>query len=144
MRIVEDKLRSEDGYFTIEAVYLVSLIFLLMFVVMLTGLYICDINQAKSFLNQRVTELSRDGEEYKSSAQAEDRVYLKQQLFVTELKDYAISKTSEKVKGQITLSMRVNVPLIGDWFGNLWSDSFSLSVDVGNNVEQMRRWNQIE
>jgi len=51
-------LKMEEGYFTIEALFLVTLLFWLVLVVMMTGLYICDLNQAKSFLNQRVTELS--------------------------------------------------------------------------------------
>ena len=136
--------KNEDGYFTVEAVSLVTLVFLLMFAVMMSGLYICDLNQARSFLNQRVTELSRNEEEYESSQQMEDRKQMQRQLFVTKLIEYSISKTGERVKGEMKLSMRMNVPVITDWFGSLWTDTFSLTVDVGNNVEQMRRWKLIE
>ena len=118
--------KEEAGYFTIEAAFLVPLIFLLVFAVMLSGLYICDLNQAKSFLNQRVTELSLNGEKYEGEAQAEDKNQLKRQLFVTSLTDFYIKKTESKVQGEVSLSMRPNVPVIGDWIGKVWTDTFSL------------------
>lgn len=136
--------KEESGYFTIEAVFLVTIIFSIACTVILTGLYICDLNQAKSFLNRRVTELSSNGEEYGSGDESEDRSRIKKQLFVTNLTDFSISKTEQKVKGSIVLSMKLSVPFIEEWFGGLWTDRFSLTVDVGDNADMMRRWEQIE
>ena len=147
MQIAEtkiEKMKAEEGYFTIEAIFLVTMLFSIMFVVIMSGLYGCDLNHAESFLGRRVTELSRDEKAYEDSERMEDRKQIKTLLFVTELKNYSIVKSGGKVKGTVELSLRLNVPLIGDWFGSLWKDSFSLCVDVGNNVEQLRRWNQIE
>ena len=64
---------GEEGYFTSEASFLVTFVFLLLFAVILSGLYICDLNQAKSFLNERVTELSSNQESYDSNALLEDK-----------------------------------------------------------------------
>ena len=144
MERLTEQWKAEDGYFTIEAAFIVTMVFLLTFAVLLTGLYICDLNQAKSFLNRRAAELSLDTEPYNSDEAAKDRNQIKSQLFVTNLTDFTISKTEEQVKGTIALSMKRNIPMIGDWFGGLWTDRFSLALDVGNNADMMRRWEQIE
>ena len=135
---------EEEGYFTLEASFLVTFVFLLLFAVILSGLYICDLNQAKSFLNQRVTELSSDKEPYDSNALSEDKKQIESQLFVTGLTEFDIGKTDKQVEGSIGLSMRISLPMIGKWFGQLWTDRFCLCVDVGNATERLRRWNQIE
>ena len=136
---------TEEGYFTVEAAFLVTMAFLLVSVVVLTALYICDLNQAKGFLNQRVTELSLDGDSsYGSECLSEDKSRIRQQLFITKLTDFLITKTERQVKGKIVLSMKINIPMIGDWFGSIWTDTFSLTVNIGDNVEMMRRWEQLE
>jgi len=136
--------KEEEGYVTIEVVFLVTLIFLLVCAVMLSGLYICDLNQAKSFLNRRATELSINEESYESDDLSKDKQRIESQLFVTSLTEFYIVKTKSQVKGKIVLSMKLNVPMIGEWFGQLWTDTFSLNLEVGNHADRMRRWEQIE
>ena len=138
------KWKEEEGYFTLEASFLVTTAFLLVTVILLSGLYICDLNQAKSYLNQRVVELSLDEKSYESESVLEDRNRLGQQLFVTKIRDFVITKSGRKVKGEVSLSMMINVPIIGDWAGDLWTETFSLAVNAGNNVEMIRRWEQLE
>lgn len=135
---------EEAGYMTVEASFLVTFVFLILFTVMLAGLYVCDLNQAKSFLNQRVTELSVKEENYAASLLAQDRSRIKEMLFVTKLSDFNITVTEKEVSGRMKLSMNVNVPLIGDWVGRFWTNEISLKVDRGNNTEIMRRWEWFE
>lgn len=135
---------GEDGYFTVEASFLVTLVWLLVLAVIMTGLYICDLNQAKSFLHERVTELSRDDTAYENDQQQADYARIKSQLFITNVVDFSISKSSNKVEGAVELSMKLNIPLMDGWFGKIWGNSFSLSAEVGNNAEKMRRWTLIE
>ena len=136
---------AEEGYFTVEATFLVTMAFLLVSVVVLTALYICDLNQAKGFLNQRVIELSLDGDSsYGSESLSEDKSRIRQQLFITKITDFLITKTEKQVKGKLSLSMKINIPMIGDGFGSIWTDTFSLTVNIGDNVEMMRRWEQLE
>ena len=141
---IKEVWEEESGYFTLEAAFLVPLLFLILFAVMLSGLYICDLNQAKSFLNRRVTELSIKEEDYDSHAYAEDKNQIRKMMFISQITDFSITQTEKQVKGSITLSMSPNVPVIGDWLGRLWTDSFSLCVDVGDNVDMLRRWEQNE
>ena len=136
--------KREDGYFTMEASFLITMVFLLTSVILMTGLYICDLNQAKSYLNQRVTELSLEEEEYEKERLSEDINRLRQQLFVTKITDFLIIKTEKQVSGEVSLSLKMNLPIIGDWIGKLWTDNFSLTVNVSDNVEMMRRWEQSE
>ncbi|MBE5956150.1 MAG: hypothetical protein E7253_06835 [Lachnospiraceae bacterium] len=136
--------KEEEGYFTVEAAFLVPFLFSLVFAVMMTGLFICDLNQAKSFLNQRVVELSLDGEAYGHEELARDRDRLKQQMFITKITDFMITKTDKEVKGSVEVAAQFSIPLIGDWIGGLWKDSFSLCADVGDNVDTIRRWRLIE
>lgn len=135
---------GEEGYFTVEASYLVPVLCFLILGIMLAGIYICDLNQAKSFLNRRVTELSRNEEEYLAADLSEDKIFLKSRMLLTEVADFSITKTETKVEGYVELKMNLSIPLIGQWIGNAWRNSFSLSVDVGNNAEWMRRWDQLE
>lgn len=135
---------GEEGYFTVEASYLVPILCFLILGIMLAGIYICDLNQAKSFLNQRVTELSRNEKEYLAADLSEDKIFLKGRMLLTEVADFSITKTDTKVEGHVELKMNLSIPLIGQWIGNAWRNSFSLSVDVGNNAEWMRRWDQLE
>lgn len=134
----------EDGYFTLEAAFIVPMVFVLLLVVMLSALYLCDLNQAKSYLNSRVTELSGSGETYKSSTLQEDKKRLDRLLFIADIKKLSIVKNDDKVKGELELSMRLQVPLLDDWFGTVWTDSFSCVVEMGDNAERMRRWSLLE
>ena len=138
------KWKEEEGYFTLEASFLVTTAFLLVTVILLSGLYICDLNQAKSYLNQRVIELSLDEKSYESESVLEDRSRLGQQLFVTKIRDFIIIKSGKQVEGEVSLTMMINVPIIGDWVGDLWTETFTLTVNASNNVEMIRRWEQLE
>lgn len=133
---------SEEGYFTVEAAFLVPLVILLLFLVMESGLYLCDLNQAKSFLNVRITQLSASSQPYEADALQEDKERIKKKLFVTNVSDFSIKKSKNKVEGTLRISMRF--PVLGEWVGKFWNAGFTFAADIGDNAEQMRRWSQLE
>lgn len=151
MLTVEEKARQrikglerEEGYFTLEASFLVPILCFLAVGIVMLGLYLCDLNMAKSYLSQRVLELSKDDTAYGDTEKKADMEALENRLFMATMTDYSVSKTEWRVKGELELTMNLSVPLVGEWMGNLWKHSFCLTVDRGNNTEQMRRWDQIE
>ncbi len=137
-------LRENKGYFTIEASFIVPILCFLGIGIMMTGLYLCDLNQTKSFLHQKVVLLSEDDSDYSVKERNSDEGYLKGRLFVSHLERFSLSKTEKKVKGEAVLVMDMKIPFVGTWMGRVWRNTFSFHADVGNNTEQMRRWDQLE
>lgn len=135
---------KEDGYFTVEASFLVPMVCFLIFGVMMIGIYLCDLNLAKSFLNRRVSEVASREEDYEAGNQKKDQEWLEKQLFFTKIENFSITRTGSKAKGEVELRMDLAVPLVGSWMGTLWKDSFYYSEDVYDHVEWMRRWDQLE
>lgn len=135
---------NEDGYFTVEASFLVPMVCFLVVGVMMIGIYLCDLNLAKSFLNRRVSEVASREADYEIEDQKKDQEWLEKQLFFTKIDNFSITRTDSKAKGEVELQMDLAVPLVGSWMGNLWKDSFFYSEDVCDQVEWMRRWDQLE
>lgn len=138
------RLNEEAGYFIVEASFLVPIVCCLILGIAVIGIYICDLNQAKSFLNRRVTELSKDQEEYGTQARNEDWKKLESKLFLTEIEEFIISKSGSKVQGRLEVRMHFSVPLVGTWMGTVWKNEFSYSADIADHVKWMRRWDQLE
>lgn len=140
----EEKLVEQEGYFTVEAAFLVPIISFLGIGIMMISLYICDMNQAKSYIQCTVSALSSDKTESSSVKTAQARAWMEENLFVSSVEECSLTQNGKKVKGEITIRMNLNIPLVGSWLGRQWKSTFFFSVNRERNTEQMRRWDQIE
>lgn len=135
---------GEEGYFTLEAAFLVPIVCFLGIGILMLALYLCDMNQAKTYLQCAVSALAGDNEESCLEKRKEAEVWLKENLFVSRVESFSFSQTETKAKGEITICMNLNIPMVDVWMGKQWKNTFSFSVNRKKPVEQMRRWDQIE
>ena len=164
---------NQDGYMTVEASLLIPAFIFCVLGVFLVSLYFYDLGTARSYLNESVVLISdviktngenETGNFFSDELETRSVTYLLQQSYpkqaekaknlLTEKlkKTLIVSKVNEmqfyagqkKVTGRLCLSFQVPVPAIGEWIGKWWKNELTVTVENGNNAEQMRRWDQLE
>lgn len=165
--------KNQGGYFTLEASMIVPIVLFGMIGIFLAGLYLYDLGTAYSFLNRETvlitdtikTNGENDSGEFKEQVLCErsisyllqtsypDRAneakkQLKQKLqnnlIVSKPNNISFTAGQKKVQGKMRLSFSIPVPVIGEWIGKVWSNRLEVTLENGNNAEQMRRWDFLE
>ncbi len=137
-------LREDEGYFTVEASFLVPILCFLVMGILIVSLYLCDVSFAKSYLQGWVINCIDQEDFYGENREAEKKRELEESLFVAKVEKLSLTKKYDRIEGVIIIKMSSNVPLVGEWMGQLWRNSLTFKADRVNNTEQMRRWDQLE
>lgn len=164
---------NQKGYFTVEASFLVPMAFFLVLGILYVSFYIYDLSVARNFLNQEValiTDTTKtngrvDTGKFKQknllnrsitymlkssySTQASEgkkllKKKLQKQLIVSKVSKLTIKAGQVYIKGSLTLSCSIPIPVIGNLIGKVWKNTVSVTMENGNQVEDMRRWEMLE
>lgn len=136
-------LKDNRGYFTVEASFIVPTVLLCIVGILFGALYLYDLGTAESFLTREVVLKSsypQREEEGKNRLERE----LQKRLMVSSVDKITLTAGRQKVKGTIRISFRIPIPLLHQMTGALWKNNLTITIDNGNNAEQMRRWDQLE
>lgn len=165
--------KNNKGYFTVEASFIVPTVLFCVFGVMFAALYLYDLGTAKSLLNEEVIQISdviktdarNESGKFKSkelmdrsmtyllklsypkrAAEAKKRLKeeLQRKLIVSRVEKIILTAGQQKVTGKLQISFRIPLPVISQMTGALWKNNLTITVDNGNNAEQMRRWSIFE
>lgn len=170
---MERFLKNQNGYFTVEASFIVPIVLFSTLGTLLIGLYMYDLSAAKNFLNQEVarvtdtikTEGKNDTGQFqpkelihrslkylvrssypKKAAEAKKSLKnkLQTQLIVSKITELSIVAGQTQIVGKVSISFIIPVPVIGGLTGRVWKNDIIVTMENGSQAEQMRRWDSLE
>lgn len=170
---MRDQWKNNEGYFTVEASFIVPTVLFCIFGVLFLTLYLYDLGIARSLLTAEVVQISDvvktdaqngSGKFYskkliersltyllkssypKRAAEGKNRLEaeLKKKLIVSKVQKISLKAGQQTVKGSLQISLRIPIPVIGEMTGALWKNNVTVTIENGSNAEHMRRWSLIE
>lgn len=135
--------KSEGGYFTIEAAFIGSLTCFFVIAFWLIAIYLFDFGCVDSCLKEQAVILSVGEKEEQQKVQV-TKEELEKSLLVASLDSFWVVRKGEQITGKARISVKIPIPIVGEWIGKKWTNSIVITMEQGNNKTKMRRWDQLE